>query len=171
MIEDLNSDGFGKIHDEYRGRLVRTVASWVRDEHRAEDITSAAFAAAWEKREGFRGEASVYTWLHAIAFNGARQAWTRDKTARLDSIDRPDSRELVATELLSDSLERREDGHRLQKALNRIPTKCRQALVAHFIDGHPVREIARRERVPQGTVLSRIHNAKRLLRRAWETAP
>ena len=57
---------------------------------------------------------------------------------------------------------------RLRKAMNRIPAKYRRALTAHFVEGLPVREVARRERVPIGTSLSRIHRAKQLLRHAWE---
>jgi hypothetical protein len=53
--------------------------------------------------------------------------------------------------------------------MDRLPAKYRRALTAHFVDGLPVREIGRRERVPLGTSLSRIHMAKRLLRAAWET--
>ena len=62
---------------------------------------------------------------------------------------------------------KRDDRFRLQKALERLPIKHRRALIAHFIDGLSIREIARRERVPLGTVLSRIFSGKQLLRHAW----
>jgi len=36
------------------------------------------------------------------------------------------------------------------------------------MNGHSIQDIARRQRIPCGTVLSRIFTAKRLLRQAWD---
>jgi len=71
-------------------------------------------------------------------------------------------------ELVTDQLEKRNDQLRLQQVLSQLPDKQRRALTAHFIEGFSIREIAHREQVPIGTVLSRIHTGKRLLRDAWE---
>jgi RNA polymerase sigma-70 factor (ECF subfamily) len=57
----------------------------------------------------------------------------------------------------------------LNEALNRIPAKYRRVLTDHFVNDHSIQHIARRERIPSGTVLSRIFTAKRLLRKAWGT--
>lgn len=54
--------------------------------------------------------------------------------------------------------------------MQRIPAPYRRALRDHFVRGYSTRQIAQRERVPLGTVLSRIFTAKKLLRRAWEAA-
>jgi len=51
--------------------------------------------------------------------------------------------------------------------LRELPVKYQRVLIEHFFDGNPVREIARRQRIPFGTALSRIATAKRLLRAAW----
>jgi DNA-directed RNA polymerase specialized sigma24 family protein len=51
--------------------------------------------------------------------------------------------------------------------MRRIPSIYRRALKDHFVRGYSTRQIAWRERIPLGTVLSRIFNAKRLLRKAW----
>jgi hypothetical protein len=68
-------------------------------------------------------------------------------------------------------LEQQDDRLRLEAALDRLPEMYRRALVAHFIDGLSIREIACGERVPVGTILSRIHKGKQLVREAWELAP
>lgn len=48
-----------------------------------------------------------------------------------------------------------------------IPRLYRQVLMDRFIRGDSIKQIARRNRIPAGTVLSRIFNGKRLLRAAW----
>jgi RNA polymerase sigma-70 factor (ECF subfamily) len=69
-----------------------------------------------------------------------------------------------------DELEKRDDQFRLEQALAQLPGNYRRALTAHFIEGLSIRKIAHREQVPIGTVLSRIHTGKQLLRDAWEAA-
>jgi predicted RNA polymerase sigma factor len=78
------------------------------------------------------------------------------------------ARELPAPEVLTEDVEKRDDRLWLQNALAKLPAKQRRALTAHFVDGIPTREIARRDGVPLGTVLSRIFTGKQLLREAWE---
>ena len=164
----LDAERFGQIHHDYRDRLINSLAGMVRDREKAEDIAGQAFQVAWEKREQFRGDASPFTWIQAIARNDARRSWSRERLAQFDSIDLAPANEPPAPELVTDELEKRDDRLRLQTALERVPGKYRRPLIAHFVDGLPVREIARRERVPLGTVLSRIFTAKQLLRHAWE---
>jgi RNA polymerase sigma factor (sigma-70 family) len=164
----LDAEDFDKIHREYGDRLIQSITGFVRNRDSAEEIAARAFQRAWEKREQFRGAASSRTWLEAIARNEARQSWRRERMGQFDSVDQAGVRELVAPELVTDELEKREDLLRLRKAMDRLPVKYRRALMAHFVEGLPVREIARRERVPLGTSLSRIHTAKQLLRHAWE---
>jgi RNA polymerase sigma-70 factor (ECF subfamily) len=164
----LDAEGFGKFHSEYRERVVQSIAGFVRDRERAQDIAATAFQVGWANRDRFRGDGSLHTWIQAIARNAAREFQARDRKVQFEAIDRSDAREIPAPERVTDELEKREDRLRLQKALDRLPHKQRRALVAHFVDGFSIREIARYERVPSGTVLSRIHTGKQLLRDAWE---
>jgi RNA polymerase sigma-70 factor (ECF subfamily) len=166
----LSEKGFNQIHREYRDRLISSVTGFVRDRAKAEDIADWAFQKAWEKRDAFRGESLPATWLESIARNEARHWLSHDRGRQFDSIDRVDARELPVPELVADELEKRDDRLRLERALAQLPGKHRRALTAHFIDGLSIREIAHREQVPLGTVLSRIHTGKQLLREAWETA-
>jgi RNA polymerase sigma-70 factor (ECF subfamily) len=164
----LDAEEFGKLHTRYRNRVVQSVAGFVRDQEKAEDIAAHAFQLAWEKRTLFRGDASPHTWIQAIARNAALESRRRDHRVQFEPVDRSDAHEFPAPELVTDELEKQDDRFRLQQALARLPAQHRRVLGAHFVDGFSVREIARRERVPLGTVLSRIHKGKQLLREAWE---
>jgi RNA polymerase sigma-70 factor (ECF subfamily) len=164
----LDEKGFAQIHREYGDRLIRSLTGFVRDRDKAEDIAARAFQTAWEKRERFRGESKASSWIEAIARNEARQSYSQEQIARFDSIDGMETRELAAPELVTDELEKQDDRLRLQNALAQLSDKYRCALAAHFVDGLSIREIAHRDRVPLGTVLSRIFTGKQLLRQAWE---
>ena len=164
----LDAGSFARLHRDYRDRLVNSITRFVRDRTQAEDIVARAFQIAWAKREMFRGEALPSTWIEAIARNEARDAMRREGVARTDSLDRIDSREIPAPQLVADELEKREDQVRLQNAVDLLPILYRRTLAAHFIDGLSIQEIASRHHVPPGTVLSRIFKGKQLLRGALE---
>ncbi len=164
----LDAEGFGRFHSQYRDRVVESIAGFVMDRDKAEDIAARAFLAGWEKREDFRGAASPHTWIQAIARNVAWDSKRRERSVQFESMDHEDAREIAAPELVTDELEKEEERHRLQNALDQLPAKHRRVLVAHFVDGLSIREIGRRQGVPVGTVLSRIHKAKQLLRDAWD---
>jgi DNA-directed RNA polymerase specialized sigma24 family protein len=72
----------------------------------------------------------------------------------------------ASAELVTDELERRDDLLRLKEAFNRVPVRERRVLLSHFVEGLSIRATAQREGVPFGTVLSRIHRGKQLLRDA-----
>jgi RNA polymerase sigma factor (sigma-70 family) len=165
----LDTEIFARLHRDYRDRVVESIAGFVRDREKAEDIAAGAFEVGWEKRGAFRGDASLHTWIQAIARNDAWQSHRRERSVQFESMDREDARELAAPDLVTDELEKQDERYRLHQALNQLPVKQRRALVAHFVDELSIRDIARQERVPDGTVLSRIHTGKQLLREAWET--
>ena len=167
----LDADAFERLHNEYRVRVVESISGIVRDHDRAEDIAARAFALGWQHRESFRGESAPYTWIQAIA---RRQVWQSERNSQdmqIDSLDRPDARDIASAELVTDAVENQDARHRLYATLELLPAMYRRVLVAHFLDEHSVREIARRERIPVGTALSRIHTGKQLLREAWAQLP
>jgi RNA polymerase sigma-70 factor (ECF subfamily) len=51
----------------------------------------------------------------------------------------------------------------LAKAMDELPEKLRQALVLAAIQGHSTREVAEMLDLPEGTVKSRVHLARKQL--------
>lgn len=161
---------FNKLYAQHYGRVLGAIASRFRDQALAEDATAEAFATAYEKFATFRGESSLYTWVFAIANNAARSA-ARRRGVLLNALSPAFWHELPAQEHVSDSLDRSEDRARLHAALQALPRSSRQLLTEHVVGRNRVRMIARRNRLPLGTALSRIHRAKQSLRSAWNDLP
>jgi RNA polymerase sigma-70 factor (ECF subfamily) len=166
----VNQQQFRIWHDQYRPRLLNSMTAVVRDRDIAEDITSRALATAWQKLNQFRGEASLYTWVYRIAMNEARHSTSQKRTVSLDAFATPLKELTESAGTSGNPQDRTDDSRRLRKALQQLPALHRRTLVDHFVRGYPVKRIAQRERIPVGTVLSRIFTGKRLLRLAWEQA-
>jgi RNA polymerase sigma factor (sigma-70 family) len=163
----ITSQVFSDLHDQYRGRLLNSMIAVARNREEAEDITATALAAAFKNRSRFRGEALPQTWLHAIAMNEARSR-RRSRTVPLESIEESDALKIAEPDDMARRFEQRECCPRVWKALRGLPRTYRRTLIDRFVRGYSVKQIAKCERIPVGTVLSRISKAKRLLRAAWE---
>jgi RNA polymerase sigma factor (sigma-70 family) len=171
LTGDSNTDRavFERLYEQVHEPLVASLTGMVRDTDRAADIAASAFGTAWEKRAQFRGESSRGTGVHAIARNTARHRWRQERTSRLDSVDRLETPRYAEPDRLLAQLEQNELRDRIREALDRLPAMYRRTLVARYIDGRSVQEIARREGVPVGTIGSRLFTARRLLRETWPT--
>jgi len=165
----VNQQQFSNMHDQYRDRLLNSMTAFVKDREEAEDITATAFAMAFEKRNTFRGDSSLYTWVHAIATNEARNRRRSPSLhVSLESIEASDSLKAARPDDMDRASEQRECCPQVWKAFRQVPRIYRRVLTDRFVRGYSVKEIAKRQRVPLGTVLSRIFRAKQLLRAAWE---
>jgi RNA polymerase sigma-70 factor (ECF subfamily) len=142
----------------------------------AEDLTQEVFVRMYSHIHTFRAEASLSTWLFRIAGNLCVDAFRRKKKERgvVSSLDAPlynDEEDGGATRDVPDMkaapevlFSRKELGGQIEEALAKLPTKLRSAVVLHDIEGLSYEEIAEVEKIPLGTVKSRIYNARVALR-------
>jgi RNA polymerase sigma-70 factor (ECF subfamily) len=162
------ASSFSELHERYHDRLCCSMLTFVSNKEAARDITAAAFATAFEHRDQFRGDSAFYTWLYAIAANKARKWRSARRTVSLDALEGPELEALTVPDATLGNLEKSQDSLRLRQALGQIPERYRRPLVQHLISGHSIKQVARTEGVPLGTMLSRLFKAKRLLRQAWD---
>jgi hypothetical protein len=106
----LDAERFGQIHSAYRDRLIQSMTGFVRDRGKAEDIAARAFERAWQKRENFRGDASPYTYVQAIARNQALKSIQRDQRVRFEPIDAAEVSGLGQAEVVTDELKNKKTG-------------------------------------------------------------
>lgn len=122
-----------------------------------EDVLQETFLSAWSSAERFRGDGAVAAWLWTIARN------------RLASVARSNIRSRAREEAVA--VPEAEPGRDVafsldaQAAIDRLEPHLRTAFEAVALDGLSVRDAAQRLDVPEGTVKSRVHRARNLLRR------
>jgi RNA polymerase sigma-70 factor (ECF subfamily) len=132
-----------------------------------EDLVHEVFLVAVRRRDSFRGEASLKTWLFRIAHNVVRGRRRRERVRRWlfarHVQELPAERVAIVTPL--EEIEQREQSARLYKALDRIPDDYRAALILYEIEGLSGEQVAELLGVPLGTIWVRLHRGRaRLLR-------
>ena len=163
---------FEPLVEKYRQRVWRLAYQVLRDREEAWDCAQDAFVRAFQSLGSFRGQSAFYTWLFRIAMNVAtdrlrsRGAQARafgtqaipaeewERTAP-DPEARPDQAALGA-----------EQRQRITQALDTLPPNARAIIMLSDVEGLSYREIASVLNCPIGTVMSRLHNARKRLRSA-----
>jgi len=130
----------------------------------AEDALQETFISVFRALSGFRADARLSTWLYRIAAREALRQRARETARRTDPIDQE-----PAAPFAGDPAVRREESDRLARALDRLSADHRMVLSLFAVDGLSHREIADILGVPEGTVWSRLHAARKRL--AAELAP
>jgi RNA polymerase sigma factor (sigma-70 family) len=120
----------------------------------AEEVLQDVMVGVWKGARGFRGESQVMTWVLAIA---RRQAMQAQRRRRLDTIE-------LDEELAGPAPESPGELADVRAALRLLPPDQRETLELIFYYGLTGREAALVLDVAEGTVKSRLHRAKALLR-------
>jgi RNA polymerase sigma-70 factor (ECF subfamily) len=146
----------------YQLPLYVYVFELVRDEQASLDVVQETFIAAVRHLGGLREDAKFGSWLFGIAHQKCVQRWRKRREVLLDEIpESPDEFEDRPDDLLI----RREQETEFMNLLNQLPLPQRSVLLLHFVEDFPLEEIARITETPLGTVKSRLHYAKRALRK------
>ncbi len=171
LVDDCRGgdpSAFDEIVRRYKDRVYNVVYRFVGNHEDALDVSQEVFVRAYRSLSSFQGTSKVYTWLYTIALNlgrnrvrdGGRRG--RNKGVSLDSMScepgngrNPDPRAKARENELDDVL---------QRCLNELPEHYRIPFVLRTFDDLSYEEIAEAIERPEGTVKSRINQARRLLR-------
>ena len=160
-------EAWSVLFRRYQLPLYVYVFELVRDEQTSLDIVQETFIAAVRHIAGLREDSKFGGWLFGIAHQKCLQLWRGRKRAALwqeDMADAPTDLEDGPDELLI----RREQEAAFMKLVSELPPPQRAVLLLHFVEEFPLDEIAEITGARLGTVKSRLHYAKRALRRRLE---
>lgn len=171
-----NRSAFEVLIEKYSARLTECVRSTVRRDAPIDDIVAESFAIAYENLKNFRGEASFYTWLYRIALNEAIDAGRRPGWhVSLEDLKQGEDSPFLTNNSPGDSPEHitaeAEMKESVLAALGQVPELYREVLEMYFLKELSYHAIAKQLRIPEGTVMSRLHKARRLLQEIWQNKP
>lgn len=158
----------GELHRRYRSRLEAVAFRVLGDAADAEDVVQRIFVGL--PSAGYRGHASLWTYLYRAAVNGAVNV-LRSRRRREALEQRIALRDLAAAEM-SSTLEpeaRVLEGELLgavARGLLRVKPQHRQALALRIVWDLPNHEIAERLGVPMATVGTWLRRGREELREA-----
>jgi RNA polymerase sigma-70 factor (ECF subfamily) len=137
----------------------------------ADDLVQRTFLGCAEARDRFRGASSFRTFLFAIARNILFEHFRKRSK---DQARSPDFTVTTIQDLnpgVATNVQARAEHRLLVEGLQRLPVAMQMAIELHYWEGFSVAEIAEIAEVPPGTIKSRLHRGRELVRGIMERLP
>ena len=176
---------YGRLVGLYQDRLYNAILRMVGQPEEARDLAQETFTRGLDKLDGFRGDASPYTWLFRIATNLSISRLRKVQRHRTFSLDAPAGgggagssgrgnnddqasalvgRMSAAAPAPDEDAEKRERNQKVLEALGRLDAEYRAVLVMRDIEGFDYQQMADVLGLPLGTLKSRLFRARLALR-------
>lgn len=170
-------DAFRVIMQRSNQRLFRVARGIVHDDAEAEDALQQAYTDAFAKFDSFRGDSSLLTWLTRITLNEARGRLRRRRM--MVGLDQIEVAQMAGAQVFSfpsgevaDNPEgaaaRSEIRRLIERAVDELPEAFRVVFIMRDIQECDVEETAAALSLRPETVKTRLHRARRLLRKALD---
>lgn len=158
-----NREAFGELVEQFQRTVHAICLRRLGNPSEALELTQEVFLHVLRRLDQLREPERFAGWLRQVAVRMAINRATRRnlppsvETSVLEAAG--EQREAPLDELIS-----RERAHQLWEALERLKPIDREALVAFYIHGHSLIEIADQLCVPIGTVKRRLHTGRKRLK-------
>lgn len=130
-----------------------------------EDIEQEIYIKTWQNLENYEEQNKFKSWLNAITYNMCRDylksSIVKNKYKLVEEEQGEDICDKKSIEEKLDSIERQK---KILKEINRLPKKLKEVIIYHELEEKSYEDISMILNIPIGTVKSRIHNAKELLK-------
>lgn len=167
----MDKNEFEKLAIEHLNALYRGALRLTRSPDDAQDLVQEVYVRALRFHAQFQAGTNLKAWLFKILKNTYINQYRKSaRTPQPVDLDDPEISRIVAENPLvpaspgpeAEVLNRllAED---LQKAIAALPEIFQRVVVLSDVEGFSYREIADIEECPLGTVMSRLHRARRLL--------
>jgi RNA polymerase sigma-70 factor, ECF subfamily len=174
-MESPPTDLASRFEDEavpYAAQLFPVAVRMTRGYQDAEDLVQETMAKAWAAFDGFEPGTNVRAWLYRIMTNTFISGYRRRDRAPM--LLREDLVDQVALPLWPSGLPAlrsaeaealdRMPAEELRQALRELPDDFRTVVYLADVEGYTYHETAAMMGTPIGTVMSRLHRARRTLR-------
>jgi RNA polymerase sigma-70 factor (ECF subfamily) len=165
---------FDAIVRTHQDRVYAFCLRMLADREDALDVAQEVFLSAYRNLAGFRGEASLSTWLLRIAANrslnrirqratrAAREVMSIEPQGDGDAPFQPPGREEDRPDRM---LESRETRKILEAAIANLDEDARMLVLLSDVEGLSYEELSEAVGIPLGTVKSKLHRARMALRK------
>jgi RNA polymerase sigma-70 factor (ECF subfamily) len=148
------SAAFEQLLELYGKKVFRMAVMMMHDAGRAEEVTQDIFLKLWQALPAYDGRASPSTWLHTIARNTCLSVLRAESYRKASSLSQAPEPAVASAGSLKIELE---------QCLSRLPEMQREVITLFYLEERSIEDVAQILDIPEGTVKSHLHRARRAL--------
>ena len=172
-LRDRDERAFRELIEGHRDRVYNICYRMLGHKHEAEDVAQEVFITVFKTVETFRGDSKFSTWLYRVAVNHCKnrikylaRRHDRDRDELDESSNGPNGAIGGPMPAAPDrALESVQMESLLQEAINSLDEEQRIVVVLRDVEDMSIEEICEITKLPDGTVKSRLHRARLVLRK------
>ena len=165
---------FTELVRRYEGKVYQLALRLTGNQMDANDVIQEVFLSVYQKLHTFRGQAAFSSWLYRITANASFAKLNQRKRAAAVSIDdvlpavegqSPGGTFSEWSQKPDTILFNKEARAALEKAINDLPEEFRTVVILRDVENQSNQEVAEILNLSVAAVKSRLHRARRALRR------
>lgn len=167
QLREGSREAFDKLYERYRNMAIHTAYLITGNLADSEDIVQETFVKVWLHIRELKNDSGFKPWMMQILVRTAYRVGKRSRREIPDdeAVKRMESRTDISS---LDKVIRREEAEMVFAAVKALPIRLRTAVVLYYYDSLSVKEVAQALGVLEGTVKSRLHTARKRMRRMLE---
>ncbi len=155
-------EAFRRLFLRYQAGLVRYLERMLHNLEKAEEVFQETMIEVWKKAKSFDGRSSPATWVYSIA---RHKAMDRLRQKGEELVDPEEFSHIPNTQPdVSQIVEQKDLAEKIQKVLKRLSQVHREVIELTYYQGYSIEEIAKITGCPEGTVKTRMFNARRQIK-------
>jgi RNA polymerase sigma-70 factor (ECF subfamily) len=164
-------EALGFIYDRHQKMVYRTALVITGDPESAADLVQDVFLRLYRFSDRIDPERPLEPWLYRITAN-LSYTWIKKNRRWLPSLEEV-AEWLAGTVRVENnsSHEYNDDWHQINTAISALPAQQRMVIVLYYVNDLPLQEISEILDVPVGTVKSRLHYGREVLKRHLGVSP
>jgi RNA polymerase sigma-70 factor (ECF subfamily) len=175
-LRSRDERAFRELVREHGDRVFNITYRMLGNRHEAEDVAQEVFIAVFKQIDTFREEAKFSTWLYRVAVNHCKNRikyLARRHDRDRDELDETSTRGASGDGAIGApppsapdrALEGAQMDQLLAEAINKLDEEQRVVVILRDVEELSIEEICAITDLPDGTVKSRLHRARLVLRK------
>ncbi len=149
---------FDELYALYADDVLRMAYFYLADRHKAEDVCQDVFVKLYTHASSI-APGREKAWLLRVTVNCCRDLW-RGAWLKRVVLGAPTLDIIPAQD---ETIEQREEKAELMRAIQKLPSAFKEAVLLHYYQGLGISEIAQMLDLPEGTISSRLSRARKKL--------
>jgi len=171
LSQEGDEEAFGVLVKKYKTKVFHLILGMTRNHELADDLAQEAFIKAYFALNRFKAKSKFGTWIYRIAVNHVRDF--QRKKGRFKEIPLEENKGIFFTQNNStlnveEEKAREQMENCIHQALRMLPEKHQVIISLRDLQGFTYGEITETLGISPGTVDSRLHRARKMLRKKME---